>query len=259
MVLEKILAEKREYVERIRKLFPGEKRKKSFSRKVVSLKNILDRERFSAIAEIKRSSPSAGRIRENIDTGKTAVEYRDSGAAAVSILTCEPLFNGSMKDLKDARNSVDIPLLMKDFIIDESQIYEGRLYGADAILLIMRILDDSDFVKLAGYAESVNLDILVEVHSRGELERALRLVENWNKKILGINNRNLETLETDLKATADLMKFVREYKITAISESGIRTREDVLKVRHTGVKGILVGESLLKSGSPGENLKNLLC
>ena len=258
MVLEKILAEKRDYIERMKKISPEGKRDKDFSRETVSLKKVLDEKTFSVIAEIKRSSPSAGKIRAVPDPGKIAAGYSAAGAAGISVLTCEPFFNGSMKDLQDVRKVVSIPILMKDFVIDKFQVFEGRRHGADVLLLIMRILDDSEFAELAGYAESLGLEILAEVHTKEEMERALRIVKNWNVTVLGINNRNLETLRTDLDVTQNLMKFAREYKITAISESGIRTREDICLIRNTGVKGILVGESLLKYGSPGDNLKKIL-
>ena len=258
MVLEKILKAKKGYIEEWKKKAATKTLETAFSHNIISQKNIIDTQDFSVIAEIKRSSPSAGNIRQDIDIGQTAADYQNNGAAGISVLTCEPFFNGCIEDLKNTRKAVCIPILMKDFIIDIWQIYEGRLYGADIVILIMRILNDEDFIRLVQYAESLHLETLIEVHSKKEIERSLKLVKNWDDKILGINNRNLETLTTDLKITADLIKFVEGYKITVISESGIRTAEDVLRIRETGVKGILVGESLLKRGSPGDNLKKLI-
>jgi len=257
MLLEKILEAKKEELEKKGEVSGGEYGKK-FLYEPVSLKETLDRKEFSAIAEIKRASPSAGAIRENMDIGKTAIDYQKAGASGISVLTCRPFFKGGVEDLKEARKSVDIPLLMKDFVFDRRQVLEGRACGADAVLLIMRILDDGAFLNLVECAESLELETLVEVHNEEEMERAFSLVACWDRKILGINNRNLETLGIDLSTTEDLMKILSGYKITVISESGIRCRDDVLRLRQSGIKGILVGEGLLKEGNPGENLEKLL-
>ncbi len=178
--------------------------------------------------------------------------------SGISVLTCEPYFKGSMEDLKSARESVNIPLLMKDFVIDPFQIHEGRVAGADAVLLIMRILSDRDFLEFIDTAEELGMEAVVEVHIKEELDRALRLVKNWDNAILGINNRNLDTLKTDLETTFNLIKFVREDKIVAISESGIKDRRDIERLKNAGLRGALIGESLLKSGDIIEKLKELL-
>lgn len=259
MLLEKILeAKKAEIAKSKNKQVPAEASEQNFPHKIIGLKEVLDRRGFSAIAEIKRASPSAGSIRGHLDVEATALNYRNAGAAGISVLTCGPFFNGTAEDLRVVRKAVDVPVLMKDFIFDRDQVLEARIYGADAVLLIMRILDDGAFLELAGLADSLQLQTLVEVHNKQELQRALSLVACWDNKILGINNRNLETLNIDLSTTADLMKTLSGYKITVISESGIRCREDVVKMKQLGVKGILVGETLLKKGDPGQNLKELL-
>ena len=256
-VLEKIIESKRELVEKGKRRLPAPG-KVAHERKTLSLKAILDNRPFSVIAEVKRSSPSAGNIRDNLDPGRTAIEYEANGAAGISVLTCEPFFNGSMQDLEDVRRSVNIPILMKDFIIDPWQVSEGRRYGADIVLLILGILDDGSFRRLSDHARNIGLEVLVEVHTPGEIERALRLVDRWEGKILGINNRNLRTLETDTGTTPRLMKLLQGHEMSVISESGIRSRQDVLDAVRAGVRGVLVGESLLREGRPGENLK-LIC
>jgi indole-3-glycerol phosphate synthase len=259
MVLQTIIEEKRKLISEEKKNFPrGEFREKASLRKTFSLKKSLLEKSFGIIAEIKRASPSAGVIEENLDIKKTALAYRSMNVSGISVLTCEPFFRGSTEDLKVVRENVDIPLLMKDFVIDSFQIYKGRASGADAILLILRILSDKDFLNFMDISEKLMMETVVEVHTKEELDRALSLVKNWDNSILGINNRNLNTLKTDLKTTLDLIKFVQGDKIVAISESGIKNREDIERLKDAGLKGALIGESLLKSGDVRGKLKELL-
>lgn len=210
------------------------------------------------IAELKRGSPSAGMIDKNLDIGEKASTYSSSGVCGISVLTCEPYFYGSPDDLKEARKAVDLPILIKDFIFDSYQILQGRSCGADAVLLIMRILTDEDFNALSDTAASLGMETLVEVHTRKELERALGIIENWDSRMLGINNRNLETLETDLSVSLDLIKFIPRDKIMVISESGIRERSDVQAMKEAGFKGVLVGESILKSADTRGKIRELM-
>ncbi len=259
MILQTIIEEKKKLVSEEKKKTPPETFDvKTPLRKTFSLKKKILENGFGVIAEIKRASPSAGNIQKNLDVKNTAIAYRSMNVSGISVLTCEPLFKGSVEDLKVVRECVDIPLLMKDFVIDSFQIYKGRASGADAVLLILRILSDKDFLHLLNTAEKLMVETVVEIHTKQELERALRLVKNWDKSILGINNRNLDTLKTDLKTTLDLIKFVPEDKIVAISESGIKTREDIERLKDAGLKGALIGESLLKSGDVCKKLKELL-
>ena len=256
MILEKIIEEKKCLIEKQKK--EGiDKRYKNILRKTLSLRENLNKE-FGLIAEIKRASPSAGIIKKDLDVKEIAHIYESCGVAGISVLTCEPFFKGDIEDIKRVREVVESPVLMKDFIIDDYQIYLGRIYGADAFLLILRILSDEEFLKLLDAGEDSGMETLIEVHTEDELERALHLVKNWENKILGINNRDLDTLKTDISITLNLIKLVPEDKIVVISESGIRSRKDVEKLREAGVNGVLIGESLLKSENLKEKLQEFL-
>lgn len=246
MILKKIIEEKKKIIQRYNREKLLEHFNKEHLRETLSLRASLEN-RFGLIAEIKRSSPSAGIIKRDIDVKALAKIYRDSGASGISVLTCEPFFTGCIEDIKEVREVVDIPVLMKDFIIDPVQIYLGRLYGADVFLLILRILTDDAFLQLLDTGEDLGMEVLVEVHSEEEMKRALNLVKRWDNKILGINNRDLDTLEVNLSTTLNLIKLIPEDKIVVISESGIKTKQDIERLKEAGVKGILVGEALLKS------------
>lgn len=224
---------------------------------VLSLKKSLD-EDFGLICEIKRASPSAGPIDLDLDVVKVAEEYKKNGASGISVLTCEKYFMGNINDLKKVKEVVNIPVLMKDFVIDEKQIYQGFLYGADVILLIVRILSDRELKNFSDIVDRLGIECIVEVHNREDIEKAKKIIKRWDNKILGINNRNLETLEIDINTSFDLIKFVLEDKITTISESGIKTAEDILKLRKCNFDGALIGEALLKSEKSGEKVRELL-
>ncbi len=258
MILERILAEKRKIIAAKKNASLLEKLQKNLAGSSRSLKKTLDKEDFGIIGEVKRGSPSAGIIDKNLNLEEKALSYFKAGVSGISVLTCEPFFYGSADDLKTVRKTVGLPLLMKDFIFDPYQIMEGRIYGADAVLLILKILSDDEFLKLANTAEQFELEVLVEVHSEEELDRAMRLVKNWDDKILGINNRNLENLKTDLNVALNLIKFVPQGKMTVIGESGIRCRSDIDALRKAGLKGALIGESILKSSDAERKIKELL-
>jgi indole-3-glycerol phosphate synthase len=256
MVLDEILEKKKKALEEKKGKIPVETFLPQSLKKQRSLIDRLN-EQFGVIAEIKRASPSAGNINRRIDVKETAILYQRAGAAGISVLTCGPYFLGNIKDLLAVRKSVDIPVLMKDFIFDRYQIYEGYYYGADVFLLIARILDEKKFRNLISLVEQIDREIILEVHSKQDIEKTLKIVKNWDNKILGINNRNLDTLQVDLNTTRDLLKFISRDKITVISESGIKNFEDIKMLRQQGVKGILVGESLLKSKNIDAKLKEL--
>ncbi len=258
MILKKILKEKRQIVSDKKKTVPFEELTGRVNRKPLSLKKNLERNRFGIVAEIKRASPSAGIIDKQLDVKSTALTYLEMGVSGISVLTCEPFFYGSVDDIKSVRETVDLPLLMKDFIFDPYQIYLGKAYGADAVLLIIKILSDRDFLELLNTADRLMMDTLIEVHTEEEAGRVLDLVKNWENKILGINNRNLETLKTDIDVTLSLIKFLLRYKITTISESGIRCREDVERLKNAGLNGVLIGESILKSRNIAKKIKELM-
>jgi len=233
-----------------------ENRRREFP--VLSLKKSLDKDKFGLICEIKRASPSAGEINTDINVEKIAKEYEENGATGISILTCEPYFYGSLDDLKKVKKGVNIPVLMKDFIIDERQIYQGFFSGADIILLILRVLEEEKLEKLCRVVDELGIECILEVHQKAEIERAMGIVKNWDNKILGINNRNLETLEVDIRKSFDLIKFVLKDKIPVISESGIKKGEDIEKLKEAGFKGVLIGESLMRSEKKGEKIKEFL-
>ncbi|MCM8804371.1 MAG: indole-3-glycerol phosphate synthase TrpC [Candidatus Omnitrophica bacterium] len=258
-ILEKILEEKRKIVEKKKKEISIEKLNNRISEnfRKYSIYNRL-KESFGIICEIKRTSPSSGIINENIDFRKIAEIYEKSGVSGISVLTCEPYFAGSINDLKDVKEKVKIPVLMKDFVIDEYQIYEGNFYGADFILLIVRILDDERLKKFISICKNLNLEILVEVFDVYDLKRIFNIIEDWENKILGINNRDLTTLKTDINNTLNLIKYIPTDKIIVISESGIKSRNDVEILKNEGVKGVLVGEAILRSKNIEEKIKEFI-
>ncbi len=204
------------------------------------------------IAEIKKASPSKGVIREDFNPVEIAQIYEDGGAAALSVLTEEHFFLGDPSTLKAVRSKVSLPLLKKDFIIDEIQIYEGRSWGADAILLIAALMEESELKDYFDLARALSLDVLVEVHQEKELEKVIE----W-APMIGINNRDLETFETKLDTTFRLLKEVPKDR-TIISESGITSRKDVEALHRAGVDAILVGESLMASEKIDEKVKELI-
>lgn len=198
-------------------------------------------DRVRLLAEIKRRSPSAGSIRPGSSPEEAARDYLAGGAAALSVLTDREYFDGSLAALEAVRAAVDLPLLRKDFTIDPLQVYEARAAGADAILLIVRILSDAELADLLGLAADLGMDSLVEVHDAEELDRALAA----GASLVGINNRDLRTFTTDLELTLRLLDRVPP-EVTLVGESGIRSAEDVRRLGAAGVDAVLVGESLMR-------------
>lgn len=197
---------------------------------------------LSVIAEVKKGSPSAGTIDPDFDAVAIAKSYEAAGANALSILTDEKYFQGNLAFLKQIREVVDLPLLRKDFIIHEAQIYEAVIAGADAILLIVGALEQDELIHLLDVAAGCQLDVLVEVHNLEEMERALET----DASIIGVNNRNLRTFEVDLTTTESLSEEVGPNHIL-VSESGIFTGEDTAKIQSWGADAILVGEALMRA------------
>jgi len=204
------------------------------------------------IAEVKRRSPGAGAIRPGLDPVALARGYVSRGARAVSVLTDEPWFGGSLDDLRAVRREVRVPVLRKDFTIAPIQLHEARAAGADAVLLIVRILSDARLAELHGVATELGMAALVEVHDGSELERALRA----GARIVGINNRDLATFTTDLETTLGLLDQVPTDRVV-VSESGVRTPADVERLGRVGVDAVLVGESLLRAPDPAEHAARL--
>ncbi|MGI6669579.1 MAG: indole-3-glycerol phosphate synthase TrpC [Acetivibrionales bacterium] len=210
-------------------------------------------EKLAIIAEIKKASPSAGIIRKCFDPAAVAAEYAMSGVQAISVLTEKDFFMGDDSDLVKVRQTVPVPVLRKDFIIDLRQVYQSRYLGADAILLIVSILDNETLKKMMIVADILGMHCLVEVHDEAELERAL----NAGAKIIGINNRNLKTFEVDLTTTERLINKVPIDKIV-VSESGIKTADDMRYLKNLGVDAVLIGESLMRAGSVADKIEELM-
>ena len=206
----------------------------------------------AVIAEIKKASPSAGVIRDPLDPEAIARSYEANGAACLSVLTDADFFQGSDAYLQQARAACALPVLRKDFTIDAYQVYEARALGADAILLIVAALGDAALLELALLAADLDLDVLVEVHDEAEQERALDVPA----PMIGVNNRDLRTFETSLETTLKLRKRMDETRIL-VGESGIRTREDVARLRAGGVHAFLVGETFMRAPDPGAELARL--
>ncbi len=208
---------------------------------------------IGVIAEFKRRSPSAGSLHDCPDLTEIAAAYERGGAVALSILTEGPNFGGQLQDLCAARAACDLPLLRKDFIVDSYQLHEAVLAGADAVLLIVAALPESDLAALHDSARALGLDVLVEVHDREELRHALGI----GADIVGINNRDLRDFSVDLGRTASLMDHIPD-GVAVVSESGISAAEQLLRLRERGVHAVLVGESLMRSPDPAEALRALM-
>jgi indole-3-glycerol phosphate synthase len=208
---------------------------------------------LALIAEVKKASPSAGIICKDFDPVKIAKEYEAAGASCLSVLTDEKFFQGSLDYLRQIRAAVKIPLLRKDFIIDERQILEAIEWGADAILLIVAILTDEQLQKFHSLAIEAGLAVLVEVHDEVELDRAQKI----SPALIGVNNRDLKTFKVDLATTEKLAKKIGAEKIL-VAESGIHSRADVERLKKCGAKAILVGESLMKNGDIKTKVRELI-
>ncbi len=204
-------------------------------------KKSLEGKSESIIAEIKKASPSAGLISKDFDPVSKAKEYELFGASALSILTEEDYFQGDVQYLIDVKNASNLPILRKDFIIDEYQIYESKLIGADCILLIASILNDEELKIFSQIADKLCLDYIIEVHDEDELLR----VKNFSKAIIGVNNRNLKTFEVDIEHSIRLRKEFKEDNIF-VSESGIKSQKDIDKLKEHNINVFLIGESLMK-------------
>jgi indole-3-glycerol phosphate synthase len=217
-----------------------------------SLQKRIDLGDPAVIAECKKASPSKGLIREDYNPAKIARSYAEGGAACLSVLTDEHYFQGSDEHLIAARAACEIPVIRKDFVIDPYQVYEARALGADCILLIVACLDDVLLQELSSIATELGMDVLIEVHDRTELERALRL----RLRLIGINNRDLRRFVTDIDTTIGLLGDVPDDRLV-ITESGINTVEDIATLRSRSVNAFLVGEAFMRAPDPGAMLKQL--
>jgi indole-3-glycerol phosphate synthase len=254
MILHRIVAAKREEVAHLKDSKPSSELKKIICDlpPTRDFRKALNGDKCSIIAEVKRSSPSKGRLREDFDPIEIALTYEENRAAAISVLTDRRFFEGDKAYLSSIRKIVDVPLLRKDFIIDSYQICETRVIGGDAVLLIVRLLKDEQLRAYIEIAAQLGLDCLVEVHTKEEVERAVAA----GAGIIGINNRNLETFSTDLMTSLELASSVPEGKII-VSESGINTRKDIDILMKVGIHSFLVGETLMRAEDIGGKLKEL--
>ena len=208
---------------------------------------------ISLIAEIKRASPSSGELRGDLQPADLAQTYIDNGASACSVLTDARFFRGEIADLESVRQAVDAPVLRKDFIIDPYQLYEARAAGADAVLLIVAILDDDALCDLQTLAHDLGMATLIEVHNRQELDRALAT----HPRIIGVNSRNLHTFEVDLEITESLRPYVPA-DVVLVAESGIHTPDDVARLRDIGVDAMLVGTALVTAANTATAVRQLV-
>ena len=257
-MLDEILAHKRDEIESRRRLRPLAQVREDAERQppargfVDALQARQDAGHPAVIAEIKKASPSKGIIREQFDPPAIACSYEAAGAACLSVLTDEKYFQGCDTYLQTAREATALPVLRKDFTIDEYQVYEARALGADCILLIASALRTLELGPLADLASGLGLDVLIEVHNRGELDRALSLQPH----LIGINNRNLKTFETSLTTTFDLLDAIPD-GVTVVTESGIHQRSHIQAMLDRGVRAFLVGEAFMRAPDPGAALREL--
>jgi indole-3-glycerol phosphate synthase len=212
----------------------------------------LSRPGLSLVAEFKRRSPSAGEIRDGAAPAEIARAYEEGGAAALSVLTDEPHFGGSLADLSEARAACELPVLQKDFIVDRYQLYEAAIASADAVLLIVAALDAEILAELHSEARGLDLDCLVEVHKESELETALTA----DADVIGINNRNLDDFTVDVQTTFELITDVPAGK-TVVSESGIADRSTLEELERVGVDAVLIGEALMRADDPAAKVREL--
>jgi indole-3-glycerol phosphate synthase len=249
--LDEILELKRPRVEQAKLNY--QKPQNTPERKPYLLRDALQNQnKIHIIAEIKRASPSKGIINNSIDVAETALNYELGGASAISVLTEEDRFKGTLDDLKTARSTVQIPILRKDFVFDEFQIQEAKDSGADVILLIVAMLSDEDLTHLYNYADRLGLDVLVEVHTLEELKRAAKL----GAKIIGVNNRDLHSFKVSLDVSRELIKHAPR-DASLICESGLSTEEEILEMKNLGFSGFLIGETLMRSANIKEELRKL--
>ena len=224
-----------------------------FKRNTISMTNSIKKDSFGIIAEFKRRSPSKNEINNNLSVNEVCRNYQIYGASGLSVLTNLKYFGGSLEDLVLARSISSLPILRKDFIIDEYQIYESKAFGADIILLISSILTKNEIINLSKKAKDLKLEVLLEVHNNDELQKGL--VENVD--IIGVNNRNLKSFKTDLKISEKLFNQIPN-EFLKISESGLINDNSIKKLKKIGYEGFLIGEKFMISSDPGKELKKTL-
>ena len=253
-ILDRILEQKRIEVEILKAHFKLKDFEKSsmFFEKSISMKESILSSGFGIIAEIKRKSPSAGIMRNDVNPVELSKEYQESGVAGISVLTDFNFFGGSIDDLMNVKRNVSIPVLRKEFIIDEIQIFQAKAIGADAILLIAEALSEEKALHFTILAQSLGMEVIMEFHEKSEMYKL-----NDEVDIIGVNNRNLKLQKTDISTSLELFDFLPKNKVL-ISESGLQTKEDLIKIANIGYNGALIGESILKSDSTSSFIQQLI-
>jgi len=256
MILTKIIEEKKKEIEIAKEKLPLDKIRKQLTVLPSSrgFRQAISKEHeISLIAELKKASPSSGMLRRDFDPTKIAQVYRAYGAKALSILTDEKFFQGKPAYVDTVRKEVYLPILRKDFILDKYQVYESKLLGADAILLIADLLSRSELFQFLEICKNLAMDAVVEIHNEEDLHKSLSV----DSQIIGINNRNLHTFEVHLEVTSNLVRSIPEDK-TIISESGIKTYEDVMFLKSLGVDAVLIGETFMRSDDIGSKVREIM-
>lgn len=254
-ILDKIIADKYKEIALKKSVVPISQLEASnlFEKDIISLKNNLINSNFGIIAEHKRRSPSKSTINQKLNVQDVARGYEDAGVSGMSVLTDGKYFGGSLDDLLFARATVNIPLLRKEFIVDEYQILEAKAHGADLILLIAAVLTPQQIKRLAAFAKSLNLEVLLEVHNEEELEKSLIPEVD----MLGVNNRNLKTFEVSLDTSKNLASKIPN-EFVKVSESGISNPSAITELKNYGYQGFLVGENFMKTDNPGISAKDFI-
>jgi indole-3-glycerol phosphate synthase len=256
MILSRIIEEKRKEVEGAKLKKPSEdliREVRSICVKSSFKKNISRPHHINLIAEIKKASPSKGIIRSDFNPAKIAVTYQANGASAISVLTDERFFEGRLEYIKKIKESISLPVLRKDFIIDEYQVYESVAAGADAILLIAELLSSNELKGLYDLASSLGLDCLIETHNEEDIEKAL----STGAQIIGINNRDLHSFKVDLAVTQKLVRLIPQNK-TRVAESGIRSYEDVMFLKSLGINAVLIGEAFMEADDIAAKMREIM-
>ena len=254
-ILEKIIASKIEEVKILKKLYSYNEFEKRFffNKKTKSLKRRLELSNHGIIAEHKRKSPSKSIINSDVKLDEVILGYDMANVCGISVLTDEKYFGGSINDLVKARKLTEIPIIRKEFIIDEFQILEAKASGADVVLLIAACLNDNQIKNLSEFAKRLNLEVLVEIHNNQELEKCLLS----SVDIIGVNNRNLKTFKVDIENSINLSKLIPE-NFLKISESGISSAKEISILREHGFKGFLIGETFMKEKNPGKEVLKMI-
>jgi len=256
MILSRIIEDKRRVVEEAKRIKSQEdlvKEVKNICVKSSFKKSISRPHHINLIAEIKKASPSKGILRGDFNPVKIAITYQANGAAVISVLTDERFFEGRLEYIKKVKENVSLPILRKDFIIDEYQIYETVAAGADAILLIAELLSTNEVASFYDLATSLGLEVLMEVHNEEDVEKALAA----DADIIGINNRDLHTFKVDLGTTQKLIRLIPQNRVK-VSESGIRTYEDVMFLKSLGVNAVLIGEAFMESEDIAAKMRDIM-